>query len=57
MQTTTFITILAWVAALWSGLIIFLNLPVYLKARANAKGWAILAVYIVSLYWLLCKAA
>jgi hypothetical protein len=56
MQTTTFITGLAWIASIWSGIIIIVNIPAYFAARVTPKGWTILALHIASIYWILCWA-
>lgn len=55
MTTNAFITILAWPLCLYTGLVILVNAGTYLGLRANGKGWIILVLFIVSLWWLLCK--
>lgn len=55
MTTHTFITILAWPLCLYTGLLILFGLGTYLSLRASTKGWVILALFILSLWWLLCK--
>jgi len=55
MTTQTFITILAWPLCIYTGLVVIVNTGTYLGLRANAKGWVIFALFILSLWWLLCK--
>lgn len=55
MTTSTFITIIAWILSIYCGLVVAVNLPLYLKLKTNTKGSMILLIWVVSLWWLFCE--
>ena len=55
MTTHTFITIFAWIACIYTSLIVFISLPTYISLRVTQKGWVILCLWILSLWWLTCN--
>jgi hypothetical protein len=55
MTTHTFITILAWPLVLYTGIVVLVNVPTFLSLRVKPKGWVILLLFILSLWWLTCN--
>lgn len=55
VATHTFITVLAWVFAIYGGICITAKFWTFFTLRLNARGWFVLIGFILSLWWILCN--